>query len=284
MDVALITSAAVLGLAGTPHCAAMCAAPCAAATAGQGRAGVLAFHLARVASYTVVGTVAASSVETLAAWSQMAPALRPLWTLLHAAAFVLGLWLLRYGRQPAWMGRWGRLPAVVVNGAAASADAAVHPLVFRAAGSGALAASPGSGAAYASANTVEIAAVNTGPNARSGSSRAATLSRARSPWAAFAAGALWAAWPCGLLQSALLVAALTGGAASGAAAMALFAVVSSLGLLLAPWAWRRWLSGANAAARERGLARLGGGLLAAASGWSLTHDLWHRAAVWCGLA
>ncbi len=30
LDLALVLSAALLGLAGTPHCAAMCAAPCAA--------------------------------------------------------------------------------------------------------------------------------------------------------------------------------------------------------------------------------------------------------------
>ncbi len=64
----------------------MCAAPCAAATAGQGRQGLFVFHLSRVASYALVGAVAASSVGTLAALGQWAPALRPLWTLLHAGA------------------------------------------------------------------------------------------------------------------------------------------------------------------------------------------------------
>ncbi len=269
MDAALITSAALLGLAGMPHCAAMCAAPCAAATAGQGRAGMLAFQLARVASYTAVGALAASSIETLAALSQWSPALRPLWTLLHAAAFALGLWLLWRGQQPAWMGRFGRLPSVVV--ASKPLVPAVHALVFSA---GAASAGSGGGGSTGSA-------AGQGPGARHAQRAAGASAR---PWAAGTAGALWAAWPCGLLQSALLVAALTGSASSGAAAMALFAVASSAGLLLGPWAWRRWLAGPGAAARDRALARLGGGLLAAASGWSLTHDLWHRAAVWCGLA
>ena len=66
--------------------------------------------------------------------------------------------------------------------------------------------------------------------------------------------------------------------------MALFAVASSAGLLLGPWAWRRWLQGHGAASRERALARFGGALLAAGSAWGLSHDLWHRVAVWCGLA
>ena len=39
MDLALLASALLLGLAGVPHCTAMCAAPFAAVTAGprQGR-------------------------------------------------------------------------------------------------------------------------------------------------------------------------------------------------------------------------------------------------------
>lgn len=251
MDAALITSAALLGLAGTPHCAAMCAAPCAAATAGQGRAGTLAFQLARVASYSLVGAVAASSVGAMAAWAQVAPALRPLWTMLHAGALALGLWLLWQGRQPAWMGRWGRVPAAPPP----------QVMVFGAAGAGAV---PGAGGG----STATFPDGNRSPSA----------------WRAWSAGALWAAWPCGLLQSALLVAALTGGAAAGASAMALFALASSAGLLLGPWAWRRWLSGPGAARRERSLARLGGAMLAAASSWALFHDLFHRVAVWCGLA
>ncbi len=251
MDAALITSAALLGLAGMPHCAAMCAAPCAAATAGQGRAGTLAFQLARVVSYGLAGAVVASSVGALAAWAQVAPALRPLWTMVHAGALALGLWLLWQGRQPAWMGRWGRVPA--------ASDA--RPVVFRPVG-----AVAGSGPGVAAGAPLQPG------------------TRQPAPWRALAAGALWAAWPCGLLQSALLVAALTGGAAAGASAMALFAVSSSAGLLLGPWAWRRWLTGPGAARRERWLARMGGGMLVAASAWALFHDLWHRVAVWCGLA
>ena len=56
----------------------------------------------------------------------------------------------------------------------------------------------------------------------------------RGPARAVLAGGLWVGWPCGLLQGALLVASMTGGPASGAAAMAAFAVASSPGLLLAP--------------------------------------------------
>ena len=45
MDTALILGAGLMGLAGTPHCAAMCGAPCAAVTqrcGSQARHGLLA--------------------------------------------------------------------------------------------------------------------------------------------------------------------------------------------------------------------------------------------------
>jgi sulfite exporter TauE/SafE len=104
MEFALLLSALALALAGVPHCAAMCAAPCAAVT-GRGATGPVAwtFHAARVLSYALAGAVAAGSVGALAALAQWSPLLRPLWTLLHAAAFVLGLWMLWQGRQPMWL-------------------------------------------------------------------------------------------------------------------------------------------------------------------------------------
>lgn len=122
MEFPLIVSATLLGLAGAPHCAAMCSAPCAAAT-GRGRANSLAFHLARVAAYAAGGALAAASVAVLAAWSQWSPALRPLWVLLHGAALALGLWLLIRGQQPAWLGRLGMAAPAAPASALASAPA-----------------------------------------------------------------------------------------------------------------------------------------------------------------
>jgi sulfite exporter TauE/SafE len=90
-------------------------------------------------------------------------------------------------------------------------------------------------------------------------------------------GALWAAWPCGVLQSTLLVAALASGPAGGAAVMATFAASSGAGLWLAPVLWRRIATG-----RARPwLARLAGALLMAASAWGLIHALGPRVAAWC---
>lgn len=201
----------------------MCGAACAAAVGrGSGFAATLNFQLARVASYAAGGAVAASSVGALAALAQWAPALRPLWTLVHMAALALGLWLLWAGRQPAWMARLGRVPVPV------------------------------------------------------GASRR----RWHAPARAALAGGLWLAWPCGLLQSALLVASLTQRAAAGAAAMAAFAVASAGGLLLAPWIWQR-LGRSGATTAERLAVRAAGALLAAAALFALGHGIWAKLLDYC---
>jgi sulfite exporter TauE/SafE len=103
-----------LGAAATPHCALMCGAPCAALTRGCGRSAA-GFQIGRLLSYMAAGAVAASSVAALGAWSQAAPALRPLWTLLHLAFLALGLWWLVAGRQPAWLNRSGAVPVTLVG-------------------------------------------------------------------------------------------------------------------------------------------------------------------------
>lgn len=238
MDAALIGSALLLGLAGMPHCAAMCSAPCAAATGPRG-AGVWAFQAARVAGYAAAGFVASASVGSLAALAQWSPALRPLWVLFHVAMLTLGLWLLVQGRQPAWMGQIGRVGLPSASGAGgtlAAADGGAPVRVWR------------------------------------GPVRAAT------------AGALWVAWPCGLLQSALLVASMTQTPWAGAGAMAAFALASAGGLLAAPALWRLLRGRSAAPVFERRLARAAGALLALAALFALAQDIWHPIAVWCGLA
>ena len=228
MDAALLASAALLGLAGTPHCAAMCAAPCAAVCKGRGASSSLAFHLARVAGYATGGAVVATSVSALAALSQWTPALRPLWVLLHLSFLTLGLWMVATGSQPAWMGKVGRPPP-----------------------------------------TAKLASGVTGVPMRG-------------PWRAAAAGSLWVAWPCGLLQSALLVASLTSGPGAGAGVMAVFAVASSGGLIVAPWLWDRLRNRTGPKPLEQSLLRLAGGFLVLGSGFSLGHGVWSQVAAFCG--
>jgi len=106
--------------------------------------------------------------------------------------------------------------------------------------------------------------------------------RMQGPARASAAGLLWVAWPCGLLQSALVVAALANTAWGGAAVMAGFAVASAAGLGLAPWAFARMVGGGAQALQINGWAvRLAGAVLAAASAWALGHDLFRRVVAYC---
>jgi hypothetical protein len=230
MDQALFLSAVLMGLAGTPHCLAMCGAACTAATSGGQGSRLVAFHLGRLLAYSAAGAVASASVGSLAALGQAVGALRPLWTLVHVAALGLGLFLLWQGRQPAWMERLGR----------ARADVVQHR--------------PG-----------ERWQVVRGPTRSAG------------------IGLAWVAWPCGLLQSALLVAALANTPVAGAAAMAGFAAASAAGLLIGPALWWRLTGGRPGAALASPAAavRWAGAALAAASAWALGHGLWMRMIAWC---
>lgn len=113
MNAALATTAVLMGLAGAPHCAAMCGAACtgivrACAGGVAQSSSTLAFHLSRLASYAAGGALAAGSVAWLASQGAQVAVLRPLWTLLQVAALALGLWLLVRGRQPAFIENFGR--------------------------------------------------------------------------------------------------------------------------------------------------------------------------------
>jgi uncharacterized protein len=95
-------------------------------------------------------------------------------------------------------------------------------------------------------------------------------------------GSLWALLPCGLLYSAVLVAALAGGPLQGAVVMALFALGTSLTMTAAPWLWLK-LRGNSVATGGSGNwgVRLAGLALAASSGWALWMGLVQNTAPWC---
>jgi sulfite exporter TauE/SafE len=232
MELALVISAALMGLAGVPHCLAMCGGTSAGVirACGGERQATLGFHAGRLAGYAAGGAVAASSVALLRQLGEAAPFLRPVWVLLHLAVLGFGLWLLWSGRQPRWMQGQGRaLPA-------------------------------------------ELAAQG--------------WQRVQGPARAAGAGALWLAWPCGLLQSALVVATLAGSATAGAAVMAAFAITSSVGLVAGPALWMRWSGGAGSGVvaglvASQWAVRLAGAGLVAASGWALGHGLWERVVALC---
>jgi len=235
MQTALAATALIMGLAGGPHCVAMCGAACAgvirlvrapaggvAALAPAARslpAGLL-FHAGRVAGYAAAGAAAAASMQGLALASERLGALRPVWMLLHVFVFAWGLLLAASGRQPAWAHRVGRWAA-----------ARLQPMT-------------------------------------------------RSRFGLLAAGALWVAMPCGLLYSALMLAALSNGVYEGAAVMALFAAGSAASLLLAPWLFERLRAGGGRLSQQWGT-RLAGAMLAAVALQAMWMDLAHQIEIWC---
>jgi len=222
MDTALVVAALLMGLAGGPHCAAMCGAACGAVAGGGGpmSRSMLALHAGRLAGYAAGGAIAAASVASLGSFESAAPLLRPLWSMVHVAAVVLGAWLLWTARTPGWL-------------------AQARPRL----------------AALTQQQPIRI--VRTLP---------------RSACAALG-GACWVAIPCGLLQSALLVAALASTPAAGAATMAAFAAGSTLVLWLAQGLWsglRRARPGSAFAAAS---VRLAGALLMTSSLFALWRGL-----------
>ena len=94
------------------------------------------------------------------------------------------------------------------------------------------------------------------------------------PWMV---GGLWALMPCGLLYSALMVAALTSQPLEGAVTMGLFALGSSLSLWAGPWVLLRVqsLGDGTWGMRASGLA------LATVLAWTLWMGLVHDQAPWC---
>lgn len=239
MDTALLMTAGLMGLAGIPHCAAMCSAPCAAVTlacAGRQRAApaLWGWHLGRVLSYAVAGALVAASVALMSRLGSSAAVLRPLWGLVHVAAMAFGGWLVWAGRWPGWvdrsaqqLGRWSGLSAPM--------------------------------------------RLDSVPRTQD----APTL---RSTARASAFGGLWALMPCGLLQSALLVAALASGPVQGAAVMGVFALASASG----PWLGPALLLRVRGNERSPAWAtRLAGASLVVASGWSVFHGLWQQVLAWC---
>lgn len=103
---ALAGTALLMGLAGAPHCAAMCGAPCGGLTqAGRSR---WVFQAGRLAGYSAAGAAAALAVQGFAWLTAHAGALRPVWTLFHLAVLLWALSLVVLARQPAWAASAGR--------------------------------------------------------------------------------------------------------------------------------------------------------------------------------
>ncbi len=222
MQTSLAVTALLMGLAGGPHCIAMCGAACAGIgqAAGEHRNSAMwTFQGGRILGYSILGALAAASIQGLGWLTVQSAALRPVWSLFHVAALLLGLLLVWKARQPVWL------------------EGAARRLWQ---GARALAAGRGRGAPLV-------------------------------------VGMLWALLPCGLLYSAVLVAAMTSHPLEGAAVMALFALGTSVSMMAGPWLWLR-LRGDRTG--DWGV-RLAGLALAVSSAWALWMGLVHDTAPWC---
>jgi sulfite exporter TauE/SafE len=226
MQFSLGATALLMGLVGGPHCVAMCGAACGAIGQAAGprkNSAILGFQLGRVVGYSALGAFAAASMQGLGWLTVQSAALRPVWSLFHVAALLLGLVLMLHAQQPVWLEGAGRRIWAHVRALGSGAGGA--PLLL---------------------------------------------------------GTLWALLPCGLLYSALLVAAMAGGPLDGAFVMAMFALGTSVTMTAAPWLWLK-LRGNSAAAGGSGSwgVRLAGLALSASSGWALWMGLVHNTAPWC---
>jgi len=226
MQSSLALTALLMGLAGGPHCVAMCGAACAGISQAAGphkNSALWIFQMGRVVGYSALGALAAASLQGLGWLTVQSAALRPVWSLFHVAALILGLMLLLQARQPVWLentarGVWARTRSFAANQGRGA------PLVL---------------------------------------------------------GVLWALLPCGLLYSALLVAALAGDPVGGAMVMGLFAIGTSVTMVVGPWLFLRLNGAPGRLGSGQWGVRLAGAALAISSGWALWMALAHNTAPWC---
>jgi sulfite exporter TauE/SafE len=106
MQTSLAVTALFMGLAGGPHCIAMCGAACVGighAAGARRNEAMWIFQLGRLIGYAALGGLAAASIQGLGWLTIQSAALRPVWTLFHVAAMLLGLLLLVRAQQPVWL-------------------------------------------------------------------------------------------------------------------------------------------------------------------------------------
>lgn len=93
----LLATAFLMGLAGIPHCTAMCGAACAAAFPK----GLSIWTLTgRAIGYACLGAVAATAAGLVARWGQQVAMIKPLWMMAQLAMVLLGGFMLVRGFIP----------------------------------------------------------------------------------------------------------------------------------------------------------------------------------------
>ena len=111
MQTSLLVTALLMGLAGGPHCIAMCGAACAGigqAAAPHSTRAIGTFQLGRVIGYGALGGLAAATMQGLGWLTVQSAALRPVWTMTHVLVLAWGLMMVLQARQPVWVENAGR--------------------------------------------------------------------------------------------------------------------------------------------------------------------------------
>ena len=104
-------TALFMGVVGGLHCVAMCGAACAGISRAAGERStqaLMTFQLSRLVGYALFGAFAAGSVQGLAWLGTNTAVIRPVWTMFHVAALLLGAVLIWQARQPAWIDQLGQ--------------------------------------------------------------------------------------------------------------------------------------------------------------------------------
>lgn len=93
----LLATAFLMGLAGIPHCTAMCGAACAVAFP---RGLSIWTLIGRAIGYACLGAVAAAAAGLVARWGQQVAMIKPLWMMAQLAMVLLGGFMLVRGFIP----------------------------------------------------------------------------------------------------------------------------------------------------------------------------------------
>ena len=107
----LLLSAFFMGIAGGPHCLAMCGSGCMGIARWPGQSAwrnLWLFQTGRLLGYAALGAIAAVSMNSLAWLAKETAVFHPLWSMLHVTAVLWGLWLVWRAEQPLWINRWGK--------------------------------------------------------------------------------------------------------------------------------------------------------------------------------
>lgn len=292
----LLLTALLMGVAGIPHCGAMCAAPCAAVLP---RGVPLPAVLGRTLGYAGLGALAAGAMGLVSAWSRWAVAIQPIWVMLLAATALLGGWMALKGAMPGPVQahglRWYRrlhawvdasplltnhpgLKALVPWALGLAWAALPCGLLYGAVTVAALAGSPGEGALVMAVFSLPGAMVLWWLPRRMGAWRAMMGESASKAGAALQPAVAPVLWHPSMrsmkpIGPGVEMPALAASGSGGTVALRTAGGAPRPGLgLLERWPWL---------ADPRWAVRFAGAFLCAAASWALVHRLHEQWLAWC---